>query len=72
MGITKIDEDVCSGCKICVTICPTDVIRFNEEREKAVIAYPLDCCTCYFCEEDCPESAITVSPEATRVQILPY
>ena len=72
MGIAKIDEDSCTGCKLCITVCPMDVIRYNEERQKAFIAYSIDCCTCYFCEEDCPESAITVSPEATRKQILAY
>lgn len=72
MGISSIDKELCSGCKMCITVCPMDVFRFDEKLQKAYIAYPKDCCTCYFCEEDCPESALSVSPEASRPYILPY
>ena len=39
MGIKKLDEDLRPGCKICITVCPMDVIRFNEERETAFSTY---------------------------------
>jgi NAD-dependent dihydropyrimidine dehydrogenase PreA subunit len=38
-----------------------DVIRMDEENETATIRYPEDCMMCYFCEQDCPEDAITIS-----------
>ncbi|MBI4317974.1 MAG: ferredoxin family protein [Chloroflexi bacterium] len=72
MGIQKIDEDLCTGCGICVDSCPMDVIRMNDSGELAYLAFPGDCTTCYLCELDCPVEAITVSPEATRRMILPY
>ena len=39
MSIEKIDHDLCTGCGICVDICPMDVIRMKEDGEKAVIKY---------------------------------
>ena len=40
-----------------------DVIRMDEKAKKAVIKYPEDCMCCYYCELDCPQNAIYVSPE---------
>jgi NAD-dependent dihydropyrimidine dehydrogenase PreA subunit len=35
----------------------------DDSTQKAVIKYPDDCQLCGFCEIDCPENAIYVSPE---------
>ena len=59
MTIEKVDPELCTGCGLCVDSCPMDVIRM--EKRLAVIKYPEDCMTCYNCELDCPENAITVS-----------
>lgn len=53
----------CIGCKACIASCPTDVIQFNEDRQKAVIAYPEDCQICHLCRLNCPVGAITITPE---------
>lgn len=60
--ITAIDENKCTGCGICVDICPLDVFRMDDKAEKAVIKYPDDCMTCFSCEMNCPVEAITVHP----------
>jgi NAD-dependent dihydropyrimidine dehydrogenase PreA subunit len=39
-----------------------DVIRMDEDREKAAITYPEDCTLCAICEIDCPQGAIYVGP----------
>ena len=62
MSIKNISKALCTGCGICLDSCPTDVIRLSGEQ-RAVIAYPDDCQTCFLCEEDCPENAIEVAPE---------
>ena len=63
MSIERIDPDKCTGCGNCVRACTVDVIRMDEETGKAVIKYPEECMVCDYCELDCPEGAITVSPE---------
>ena len=66
MAIERIDEEVCTGCGRCVDSCCMDVIRMDEERQKAVIRYPQDCILCHFCERDCPVDAISVSPDKSE------
>lgn len=61
MAIERIDPTLCTGCGICVNICSSDVIGMGEDK-KAFIKYPDDCMVCLYCEEDCPEGAIFVSP----------
>ena len=61
IGIRKIDEDICIGCRICVDSCMMDVIYFDEDKGKAYIKYPKDCQACFLCQRDCPVKAITVS-----------
>lgn len=63
MVIERIDQELCNGCEICVNNCTMDVIRMDEKSKKAVIKYPEDCICCAYCELDCPEGAIYVSPE---------
>jgi len=62
MSIEYIDENLCTGCGICVESCPMDVIRMDEDLNKAVARYPEDCSLCALCEIDCPEQAIHVAP----------
>jgi len=60
--IKEIDEEKCTGCGICVELCPLDTLRMDEKGEKAVIKYPDDCMTCYTCELSCPVGAVYVHP----------
>jgi NAD-dependent dihydropyrimidine dehydrogenase PreA subunit len=53
-----IHEDSCRGCKICVDICPTDVLIFNEETKKASVKIIEDCIACLSCSYACPSKAI--------------
>ncbi len=62
MAIENIDWDLCIGCGDCVNSCPMDVIRMNDEGDKAVIRYGEDCQNCEQCVLDCPVEAITVTP----------
>ncbi len=69
MSIEIIDMNLCMGCGTCIDSCPMDVIRMDTVTQKAVIKYPEECMVCLFCERDCPEGAITVSPEK-KVPVL--
>ena len=73
MAVQPINEEICTGCGICVASCPMDVIRMDEERGKAVVRYVPDCMVCFNCERDCPEDgAIYVAPERARYIPLPW
>ena len=63
MTIERIDPELCNGCGICVDSCSMDVIWMDEKSNKAIIKYPEDCYCCVYCEFDCPQNAIYVSPE---------
>ena len=58
----NIDLELCTGCGTCVDSCCLDVIRLDEKAEKAMVKFPEDCMLCAYCELDCPEDAILVSP----------
>ena len=58
----KIDYDKCNGCKQCYKACYVDVIRWDEENKRPLVAYPEECATCSWCELTCPEQAIVVIP----------
>jgi len=55
-----VDQDKCIGCKICYKSCFVDVIRWDSENKKPVIAYPGDCVHCTYCEALCPQECIEV------------
>lgn len=51
-----IDEDMCSGCKTCINMCPYIAITADEERNIAVIDQAL-CKGCGTCVAACPSGA---------------
>nr|AGF93003.1 4Fe-4S ferredoxin iron-sulfur binding domain-containing protein [uncultured organism] len=56
--IAEIDDDSCSGCKMCISVCPYGAIDFNEEDEIAEITDVL-CKGCGSCASVCPTGAIS-------------
>ncbi len=63
MPITNITG--CIGCGNCARACAMDVIKFNEESQRAEIVYQEDCQICHLCKLYCPVDAITITPEKT-------
>ena len=55
----EINKAACTGCDVCVEICPTDVLRLDSEK-KAFAAYEQDCQACFLCEWDCAFEAIRI------------
>ena len=72
MVIERIDQELCNGCEMCVNNCTMDVIRMDEKSEKAIIKYPEECICCAYCELDCPEEAIYVSPERSSPVLVAW
>jgi ferredoxin len=51
-----IDLRRCSGCALCVSLCPTEAVELR--AGKAMIVRPEACTFCDVCESYCPEGAI--------------
>ena len=58
-----VNKEICIGCKICFKACFVDVIKWDNEARKPIIAYPEDCAQCVVCEVNCPRRAIKVVPD---------
>ncbi|MEP0813828.1 MAG: 4Fe-4S binding protein [bacterium] len=53
----EVMEELCTGCQTCLSVCPYDAIRRDEQKEKAVINDAL-CKGCGTCVAACPSGAI--------------
>ncbi len=67
--IEIVSAERCTGCNICVHICPTNVFDAVEQAIP-VIARQSDCQTCFMCELYCPVDALYVAPDAERPMSL--
>jgi len=57
-AIAAIDEELCSGCRICNLLCPYNAISFDEEKEVSRVNEAL-CKGCGVCVAACPSGALT-------------
>jgi heterodisulfide reductase subunit A len=64
----EVDETRCSGCHLCLSVCPYHAISFNTERNVAQINAVL-CHGCGTCPAACPAEAIT-GHHFTKAQIM--
>lgn len=55
--IAEVIEEKCSGCGICVSVCPYNVIKINKEKKTAEIDEGA-CMGCGICASACPSRAI--------------
>jgi protein-S-isoprenylcysteine O-methyltransferase Ste14/NAD-dependent dihydropyrimidine dehydrogenase PreA subunit len=61
-----VDWDLCTGCGVCLEICPARVYEWRETAEhptsdkKPFPANAVKCMCCYQCEKQCPVQAIRV------------
>lgn len=53
----SVNEDRCSGCKICISLCPYKALEFNEEK-KVVKVNEVLCEGCGACVSSCPSGAM--------------
>jgi heterodisulfide reductase subunit A len=67
-AIAVIEEEFCSGCKTCISLCPYNGISFNEEKRVSTVNEAL-CKGCGTCAAACPSGAIT-SRHFTTQQIM--
>ena len=60
-----IDEKICKGCKLCVSVCPNNVFQMkNKVNDKGFVIPEVvnesKCKKCKLCELTCPDLAIFV------------
>jgi 2-oxoglutarate ferredoxin oxidoreductase subunit delta len=67
-----VNETWCKGCRICVDLCPQNVLSMVEAHDRwegAIVKVTnMDACNgCGICEVECPDFAITVyAPEKKK------
>jgi len=57
--MVEVDEEKCTGCEECVSVCPVDVFEMKDEKSVPVNAE--ECIGCESCIEVCEQDAITVT-----------
>jgi len=64
--LVAVDWDICTGCGICLEVCPLKLYDWMETynhpvpEKKAFPARELDCVQCYKCETKCPVQVIRI------------
>ena len=61
-----VDEDKCTGCRLCWTFCPEHCI--DMKNDKSLINYDF-CKGCGICAEECPVNAITMVMESEEREV---
>ena len=67
----RFDEAKCTGCNLCVEVCPTDVMMPNPKKgQPPMVLYAEECWYCGGCVEECPEGAVSmVHPTNQRISV---
>ncbi|MCK4481914.1 4Fe-4S binding protein, partial [Candidatus Bathyarchaeota archaeon] len=60
--VANVDEDLCSGCRICESLCPYSAIEMKDQAEEKRVAHVVEalCKGCGVCGTACPTKAITL------------
>ena len=68
-GVVKFDEEKCKGCELCVSVCPTKIIKMDgitinsKGYHPACIEEMDKCIACSSCALICPDAVISVYVE---------
>lgn len=68
-GKVIFQEDLCKGCGLCVSVCPTKIISLDKSKINAKGYHPATvtemdkCIGCANCATMCPDVVITVERE---------
>jgi heterodisulfide reductase subunit A len=69
-SIASVNQDLCSGCKICESVCAYNAIEMEQKSDKeAAKVNEALCKGCGVCGSSCPTKAITLG-HFTNEQIL--
>ncbi|KKK43912.1 hypothetical protein LCGC14_1208950, partial [marine sediment metagenome] len=67
--LASIDEDLCTGCGICVEKCYNQIIELNDnDKAERIEEF---CVGCGVCAYHCPENAISLIEGQRTVRMMP-
>jgi formate hydrogenlyase subunit 6/NADH:ubiquinone oxidoreductase subunit I len=61
-GKIALDKEGCTGCRLCISVCPTKAIEFIPEEKKVKI-FVSRCCFCAQCVDICPPGVLSMTDE---------
>ena len=61
--VHSINDDRCTGCEACISVCPTDVLELVTNKSR-VVRFD-DCIQCEQCALVCPTTALVMHPVGT-------
>lgn len=54
----EIDVEKCTGCGLCVDVCPVEAIDLDDDKARVDVEKCVDCGRCV---DECPNKAISIS-----------
>lgn len=68
--LAVVDEQKCTGCAVCVKICPVEAIRLGKQGKKPrAVIDEQGCLDCKLCFSRCPEHAVTMVGRETPLTV---
>jgi heterodisulfide reductase subunit A len=65
--IAQVDEELCSGCKVCEAACSYKAINVEKKGDKSIAKVAKGLCRgCGICSSTCPMDAITMPNYSDR------
>jgi ferredoxin len=61
-GKIQYDKEKCTGCQLCIKVCPSGAIEFKPEEKKIKI-FLARCTFCSQCNDVCPLNCLSMSNE---------
>jgi len=66
-----VNEQTCTGCQLCVIVCPSECFAMEWKTNKAVVIDEVSCIMCMNCEDICPPDCIHIAVDATPPVVRP-
>lgn len=76
-GKIKYYYDKCTGCSLCVKVCPANAIEMypveiDGKKKKRIVLYMARCTFCQECVDICPTKALEMEPVFTMANFEKY